>query len=162
MNEIIGVISDTHDNIPNIECAVDIFNQYQVSLVIHCGDFIAPFALVAFKDLKCPLIGVFGNCDGEQDFLLHRAQELKYSIYHPPYTSEISDKKILISHKPVIPDNNFDIIIYGHTHKPQISIQKNQKPYLIINPGEASGWLFHKATIAIMDLKTITAQLIPL
>lgn len=158
---IIGIISDTHDNLPNVKAAVKIFNEYNTSLVIHCGDFVAPFTLVAFKHLKCPLIGVFGNCDGEIDYLLERAQELGFSIFHPPDTLNLNDKNILITHKPVPNDINFDIQLYGHTHKPEIIYSaKNTKPYLIINPGEACGWLFNKPTIAILNLNTIRAELL--
>ncbi|MEO0083560.1 MAG: YfcE family phosphodiesterase, partial [candidate division WOR-3 bacterium] len=76
--EVIGIISDTHDNLPNIKRAVKIFNQRKVSLVIHCGDFVAPFTLLTFKELQCPLTGVFGNCDGEKEYLLTQAKNLSF------------------------------------------------------------------------------------
>jgi hypothetical protein len=41
-NSLTGIISDSHDNRNNIRKAVDIFNQKDVCLVIHAGDFIAP------------------------------------------------------------------------------------------------------------------------
>lgn len=171
MSEIIGIISDSHDNLPNVLTAVKIFNQFQTSLVIHCGDYVAPFTLSAFKELNCPLVGVFGNCDGEQEGLIRQAQQLKFQIHSPPYKLEFNNRKILISHKPIeieqylhnptnqLPSqSSFDILIYGHTHKPEIK----REPILIINPGEASGWLFNKPSVAILNLSTEEVELIPL
>ena len=38
----IGLISDTHDNIKNIENAISVFSNKRVSFVIHAGDIISP------------------------------------------------------------------------------------------------------------------------
>jgi len=77
----IGVISDTHDNLPNVQNTPNIFYNNKITLVIHCGDFVAPFTLKAFKNLKCPLIGVIGNCDGEIDYLMKQAKQLDFSLF---------------------------------------------------------------------------------
>lgn len=159
--EVIGIISDTHDNLPNIKKSIEIFNQKNVSLVIHCGDFVAPFTLLAFKELQCPLIGVFGNCDGEKEYLLTQAKNLNFSVYEPPHIASIYNKSILITHKPVPITEDIDILIYGHTHKPEVKYQQfNSK--LIINPGEASGWLYNQPTIGILNLFNNQAEIINL
>ena len=155
-NMKIAIISDTHDNLPNVQIAADIFNKHNVSLVIHCGDFVAPFTLSTFKDLKCPLLGVFGNCDGEIDYLITQANKLNFSLFHPPHKIKINNKQVLISHKPIKPDSNTDILLYGHTHKPEI---KNEN-VLVINPGEASGWLFGNPTIVLLDLINLKTELV--
>jgi predicted phosphodiesterase len=54
--------------------------------------------------------------------------------------------------------NSADVIIYGHTHEVDIRIG----PPLVINPGEAGGWLKGKSTIAILDTKTMEVELIEL
>ncbi|MCD6495052.1 metallophosphoesterase family protein, partial [Candidatus Bipolaricaulota bacterium] len=38
----IGIISDTHDNMPKIAAAVRLFNEEHIDLVVHAGDFISP------------------------------------------------------------------------------------------------------------------------
>lgn len=173
MDYLIGIISDTHDNLPIVLTAVKIFNQFHTSLVIHCGDYVAPFTLSAFQELHCPLLGVLGNCDGERAGLIRRAQQLKFEIYSPPHKVELNNRKILISHKPIEIEKYFssynqtnkstqqsaiDILIYGHTHKSEIK----RDPILIINPGEASGWLFNKPSVAILNLLTEFVEIIPL
>lgn len=161
VSQKIGIISDTHDNLPNVRKATEIFNSHRVSLVIHCGDFVAPFTLSALKDLQCPLIGVFGNCDGEREYLLTQADKFNFSIYQPPYVVTINDKRIFITHKLMTPNENFDILIYGHTHKPEIKYQQKDTK-LIINSGEACGWVFNNATIAILNLQTYKAEIVTL
>lgn len=62
----IGVISDTHDQAPLIEWAVEKLNQEEVEWVVHCGDWVSPFILYSFRNLKAPIKGVFGNNDGDK------------------------------------------------------------------------------------------------
>ena len=72
---LIGVISDTHDNLPMIEKAVKRLNEEKVELVLHAGDYVAPFVIPKFKALNCKLIGVFGNNDGDHELLRKRFSE---------------------------------------------------------------------------------------
>lgn len=145
----IGLISDTHDNLPKIDAAIKLFNSERVNLVLHCGDYIAPFSLKRFKELKSPLKGVFGNCDGEKEGLLRVAKELRFSIRDEPWLIETGGKRILLSHRPGFSEENIDFIIYGHTHK--VEIKKGFPTF--INPGEASGWLTGISTVVILDIE---------
>ena len=72
---LIGLISDTHDNLPMIEKAVKRLNEEKVELVLHAGDYVAPFVIPKFKALNCKLIGVFGNNDGDHELLRKRFSE---------------------------------------------------------------------------------------
>ena len=38
----IGIISDTHDDIHNVQNAIEIFREEKVDWIIHAGDFIFP------------------------------------------------------------------------------------------------------------------------
>lgn len=157
----IGVLADTHDNIPYIRKAVEAFNAEGVGLVIHCGDFIAPFSLAPLEELKSNYIGVFGNNDGDRDLLRKRSQD---RICEGPFSVEAGGKQILIVHNL---DNinleeradAFDLILYGHTHK--ADIQRLGRA-LLVNPGEAGGWLYGRNTIAIVDLEEMKAEVIDL
>ncbi len=155
----IGIISDTHDNMPKIKEAVSIFNTKQVQFVIHAGDYVAPFSLAPLDDLKCDYIGVFGNNDGERTGL---AKKSKDRIKVPPHNITLENRKIIILHEPNNIDNlikkqNYDIVIYGHTHNPVI---ERHERTLVINPGECSGWLSGKSTIAVLDLDNLTAEIV--
>ena len=60
---LIGVVSDTHNNLKNIELIIDLFNDEDVSLVVHTGDIANAKSLDKFSRLKCSLVGVYGNND---------------------------------------------------------------------------------------------------
>ena len=157
----IGIIADTHDNMPMITKAVELFNDRGVDLVLHAGDFVAPFALRPLKKLKCDYVGVFGNNDGER-LGLNKLSEGR--IHVAPYSLEFDSKKILLLHEPgelaaLITSQTYDIIIYGHTHEPAV---KTEGRTLAINPGECGGWLEGKATVAIADLGQMTAEIVEL
>ena len=160
---IIGIISDTHDNLPQIKIAIEIFNREKVELVLHAGDFVSPFTFLEFKNLNCPLKGVFGNNDGDKLYLQEKFKVIG-EIYPAPYIVKINNKNVIMLHKEKLIDalaesQKYDIIIYGHTH--QTDLRKIGKT-LIINPGECGGWLTGKSTIALLDLKTLEAKIINL
>lgn len=56
----IGILSDTHDDIENVQEAINIFNKNEVNLVIHAGDYISPGVIQEFQKLRSKLIGVLG------------------------------------------------------------------------------------------------------
>ena len=45
----LGIISDTHDNVPMITKAVEFFNNANVDAVMHAGDYVSPFSLKPVK-----------------------------------------------------------------------------------------------------------------
>ena len=51
-----------------------------------------------------------------------------------------------------------DVIIYGHLHKVDI---REGKP-LIINPGEAGGWLYDSCTAALLDTESMKVEVVTL
>ncbi len=158
----VGIISDTHDNRKNIRKAVEIFNKSGVGLVMHAGDFIAPFTVLDFKHLNCPMEMVFGNNDGEKVGLNKAFKDLG-NLLPGPRTFSFEAKRFLLMHEHecldvVSKSETVDVIIYGHTHEVDIG---RGRP-LVINPGEAGGWLKGKSTIAVLDLKKMDVEVIEL
>ena len=150
----LGVMSDSHDNVPNIKRAVEVFNDIGVDLVVHAGDFIAPFTIDPLANLNCRVVGVFGNNDGERVVLAKKFEQI--GEVHPNLAStSLGDVTIAVMHYPelaipIAKSGEYDIVVYGHTHK--IDIQKEQS--LLLNPGETGGWTTGKATIAVVELDT--------
>ena len=159
----IGIIADTHDNLPQIKKAVEIFNREKIELVLHAGDFVSPFTFLEFKNLNCPLKGVFGNNDGDKLYLQEKFKEIG-EIYPAPYETNIDHKIIIMLHEEKLIDalaesQKYEIIIYGHTHR--TNLRKIGKT-LIINPGECGGWLTGKSTIALLNLENLEVRIINL
>ncbi len=64
---MIGIMSDSHDNLDAIKQAVRLFKEIKCDFIIHAGDFVAPFAAKELEGLSCQVKAVFGNCDGEKN-----------------------------------------------------------------------------------------------
>ncbi|UCD57164.1 MAG: metallophosphoesterase [Candidatus Hydrogenedentota bacterium] len=159
---LIGVIADTHDNMNMLKKAVDLFNERAVALVLHAGDYIAPFTAREFRRLNCKLVGVFGNNDGEK-FGLAKQLEGFGQLHEGIHQLELSGKMVAITHYPEIAETLsarrcYDVVIYGHTHRAEI---REPEP-LVINPGECGGWLEGESTVAILDIDAMRAQLVKL
>jgi putative phosphoesterase len=157
----IGILSDTHDNMPQIRKACELFNARHVEMVIHCGDYCAPFALKPLNQiLQCEYAGVFGNNDGEQKGLQRIAQG---RIHPSPADFTVGRWQVLVAHELAHPDTAagkaYRLVAYGHTHRADVKKQGNT---LIINPGECGGWLYNRSTVAIADLDALEAEIIEL
>lgn len=158
---IAGVISDSHDNCHLIKRAVEVFKEKGVEIIFHAGDYVAPFSLRPLLESFQNLVGVFGNNDGEK-LILAKASEGK--IKEGPRTEIVAQKRILIGHDLPYRDSlarsgDFDLIISGHTHVPEV---KRLGDTLLLNPGELGGWLYGKSTVAIVDLTLLEAEIITL
>ncbi len=161
----IGIISDTHDDIENVQEAIQIFNKNKVDYVIHAGDYVFPGIIKEFKNLNAKLIGVLGNNDGEKDGILKSFIEIDGEFKGDLGEIEIDGIKFGIYHgtnsriKEIIcRSQKYDILICGHTHKkePQNSgTIKNNKETVILNPGSA-----HRKSVSISRSFEDTGQII--
>ena len=61
MTDVIGIISDTHEDVRMIRKAVRILKERAPAFVVHCGDIISPPVLEHFSGV--PLRLVYGNND---------------------------------------------------------------------------------------------------
>lgn len=160
---MIGVMSDSHDNMEAIRRAVDFFNSEGVELVIHAGDIISPFTIRVFKELACPLKAVTGNNDGDL-LSLKKFFESKGEINSFFLSLEIDGVKIAVNHghypevlEALITSGRYNVVICGHTHE---RVNKKVGDTLVINPGETCGYLTGKRSVAILNLKELQAKII--
>jgi putative phosphoesterase len=160
---MIGIMADSHDNLNFIRSAVDLFNRIKCSLVIHAGDFIAPFSAKELENMKCPVKAVFGNCDGEKKGLSKAIVNFG-EIRESPFVFNHANLNFLLLHVPFdinshLKSGQYDLIIHGHTHNPLI---EKQGKSLLINPGETGGWVSGKSTVALLDESNLTVEIISL
>ncbi len=160
----IGLIADTHDRLSLIDRAVQRLNTEEVNLVLHAGDYIAPFVVSHFSPLKAKMIGVFGNNDAEQDLLRKKFEDIGIQVLGKFIEIDADNLRIALLHghefgflKSLLEKSLYDIIVHGHTH--QIKVKKNNN-VLVINPGEVCGYLTGKSTIAILDTGTQKVEVI--
>ncbi len=161
----VGILSDSHDNLTNLRKAVEALNDAGVTHALHAGDFIAPFVANELEKLRCPLLGVFGNNDGERLGLQARLKAFGAQVKVQPAFVKLSGKNFVIVHEHELVDalaksEQFDVVVYGHTHA--VDIRRLENGCLIVNPGEVGGWLTGKATLVVLDTETMETNLVEL
>jgi len=141
----IGIVSDTHDDLAAVEAAVALFEREGVDVVVHCGDFVAPFSVTPFdvgtvpdaddgrdagggSDAGFEFYAVRGNNDGEWTVestvdafgtYLGEAGTLSFGD-----GSEAGDDvSVAVTHgtSAVVVDalvdcGDYDYVFHGHTH----------------------------------------------
>ena len=160
----VGLIGDTHDRVPAIAELVRQMQAAGVGMVLHAGDYCAPFSLKPFEDAQVSLAGVFGRNDGDPQGLRSRAQAaFGTELFESPHSFEVGGRRILLIHD--IGDvqkrsiEGHDIVVHGHTHQQEM---KTRGETLIVNPGEACGWLHGMPSAAILDLATRSVEFLSL
>jgi len=158
----IGILSDSHDQMTQLEKAVERFHREDVAWVLHAGDFVSPIAATPLGALRVPFLGVFGNCDGDRLYLTERFRDIG-DLHAGPHEFEIEGTRIVLMHEPSTIDalaasRYFDLVIYGHTHRIDVRVDKA----LVVNPGECCGLLSGRATVAVVDTEAMTATLLDL
>ncbi len=159
----IGIFADSHDHLDNIRRAVDLFNSENCELVVFAGDLVSSFAVPPLRALNCPLIGCFGDNEGNKTGVL-AGMRIVGTMGEPPFGFKTSDgRKILLTHMDRMLrdlEGEFDVAIYAHSHKP--SITHDELGRLFINPGETSGWSHGHPSVAILDTSTLNARIVSL
>jgi len=158
----IGIMSDTHDRLPLIDRAVKRLNEEKVGLVLHAGDYIAPFVTTRFKPLEAKLIGVFGNNDAEKGLLRQKFGDIGAQIRGSFAEVRIESLRIALLHgeetellDSLVNANSYDVVVHGHTHE---AIIRRQGKTLVVNPGEVCGYLSDRATFAVLDTETMDVK----
>lgn len=159
----IGLISDTHDHVPHIKKAVEIFMSRKADLVLHAGDYCSPFTIPPFAGL--PLKGVFGNNDGDHYLLMQKFNAINAELAGYFLELEASGRKIAVYHGTAAPITSalhrcgeYDVVVSGHTHE---QVQKKIGDTLAVNPGTAHGF-DEKASIALLNTDRLGVEFIEL
>ena len=140
---IIAVMSDSHDNIWNLRRALAIVKQRDAEMIIHCGDFIAPFTLAELDQSGIPVHGVFGNNDGDK-YLLTKfslTSLTNITLYDPVGLVDTNGFKIGFTHHGIVGEGlaaggNFNLVCFGHSHE---YFFKKIGRTILLNPGEIMG-----------------------
>ena len=161
----IGLLADSHDRVPAIEELLRQMAARGVTLVLHAGDYCSPFALKAFASIAVPVVGVFGRNDGDREGLRAAAATsgLATELFESPHSFELAGKSVLLVHDlgEVQPRSieAHAIVVHGCSHRAEMTDRGNT---LVINPGEACGWVTGAPSAAILDLDTNLVEFIKL
>jgi hypothetical protein len=158
---MIGIMSDSHDNLDAIRKAVKIFNNKELDLVIHAGDLISPFTANEFKKLESEFVAIYGNNDGEREGLKSAYKDICNLEDFKEISIEGWKFSIIHGTNPAILDSlarsgKYDVVIRGHTHKLEILNGKT----MVINPGEVCGYISSKQTVVLLDTDDLSFEVI--
>ncbi|MDD1671482.1 MAG: metallophosphoesterase [Methanomicrobiales archaeon] len=167
MTVLVGLLADTHDHLPMVRAAVRVLNHEGVELVLHAGDFIAPFVIPELMKLRAQFVGVFGNNDGDRELLKKKASERdRFEIRGGFASISLNGIQIALLHgheqdllKSLQQGGAFDLVVYGHTHR--IDTTQHGKT-MVVNPGEVCGYLTGTSTVAIFDTSTTEIDIVEL
>ncbi len=142
------IVSDTHRRNENY---IKVLKKVApVDMVIHCGDIEGSEYLIA-ESAGCPVQMVTGNNDFFSDLPREKEFEIgKYKVWlthgHNYYVS-MGNENI----KSEARMRGVDIVMYGHTHKPVVDIEKD---LIAVNPGSLTypRQEGRKPSFIIMDL----------
>ncbi len=126
------IMSDSHNKHENVMKVLN--NEKHIDMLIHCGDIENGEEEIR-KACNCPMVAVKGN----NDFFVDLPKEIEM---------ELGSYKVLITHghyyyvsmenqtiKQEAISREFDIVFYGHSHKPIID---REEEIVAINPGSIS------------------------
>jgi len=161
----IAILSDTHDNIWNLEKVLTSLKQ-NVDAMIFCGDFCAPFIPPKLASLSIPIYACLGNNDEDQIGLLKQGGEMfKWTFLAQEHGEvDLDGRKIAFCHYPKLGEllaksGEYDAVFHGHTHNSRNEIFGKT---LLVNPGAVCGIQNGKpgiASYAIYNTKTNSAKI---
>jgi hypothetical protein len=156
----IGVVSDTHDRLPNVERIVDLFAAAGVARVVHTGDVTQAKTLVALARLGAPVVGVWGNNDVERDRLEAAAARHGFDFAESGRELVWEGVRILVVHDPRELDRRLDghaLALHGHDHRHRV---ERRRGALVLNPGECAGHLRGHNAVAVVDLADLAVEIL--
>ncbi len=156
----IGLVADSHDRLPVLESLAGEFAKRGAELILHAGDYCSPFSLVPFRESLIPLVGVFGRNDGDREGLRTAAEKgVAAELYEAPHSMELDGRRILLVHDvgdvAVHSLGEHSIVVHGGSHRAETATSGDT---LLINPGEACGWLYGVPSAAMVDLTTLQVE----
>jgi putative phosphoesterase len=158
----IGVVSDTHNHLPNVARIVELLNRAQVDRVVHTGDITQAKTLEVLARLDAPLFGVFGNNDaGERAALEEAAARYAMTLCNPPLELVWAERRIVVVHDPRdlarMRAVDHAVALHGHTHRRTVTRDAGR---LVFNPGECAGHLAGLNAVGTLDLATLETEIL--
>jgi len=156
---MVGLLSDTHIPTKAAKLPSRVFDLFQkVDFIIHAGDVVSLDVVDTLKQLA-PVVAVRGNMDSSavRD-ALPELTDLTIDRWHIGVTH---DPGVLFGRskmRAIAEENNFDVLVYGHTHHPSTLWEDGR---LFINPGSPTNPLppfLVKPTVAVLTLSRRTVE----
>lgn len=157
----IGVVSDTHNMLRNVERIVELFAAAGVERVVHTGDITQAKTLRVLGRLQAEVVGVFGNNDLERESLEAACRAHALQFCDPPLRLEWAGRRLAVVHDPLDlrPEllAGCDVALYGHDHRRRIERRNGR---LLLNPGECAGHVAGSNAVGVLDLVRLDVEIL--
>ncbi len=161
---LIGIMSDSHDNIQGARDALKIFSDRAVELVLHAGDLIGSGNCYIFEGCNMNIKLVYGNNDGDRVGLMKEFKRVGGEYLGDFGEIEADGLKIAMLHgtdepvvKAVVTSQLYDVVIRGHNHR--VEITQHGKT-LLVNPGEVWGHFTGRRSVAVLDTSNLKVEIV--
>lgn len=162
---ILGILSDTHNNIRNLQAALDRMRREGIDTIIHCGDLTGVEVAQALQGFR--VICAFGNGDIASGEIRQALIELNPDNYAGlVYRGRIGGVRVAVTHGHIpgvvdelVRSGDFDYVFKGHSHQ-----HKDERfGYTrLLNPGALGGLHREERQFCLLDLDTGKASFIEL
>jgi putative phosphoesterase len=160
---LLGVFADVHDHVDHLRLAVAQINRRGCELAVFAGDLVSTICVPFLRELGCPLVGCYGDNEGNRVGLA-AGMRILGSLGDPPFGFRAADgTRIVLTHQLWLLDGELDgadVVIHAHTHRPRIA--RDEAGRLIVNPGETSGWTYRRPTMAIIETRPLSGEIVEL
>ena len=152
---LIGLMSDSHNNRPDVRYALGIFRTLGIQVILHAGDLISADLLKELKGFSVYLS--FGNGD-DPLMISSKAGNLSAKfVCEDMIGLSLAEKRIFMihgDHKPEldkrITSGIYDYVIHGHTHRYR---DETVGATRVINPGALGGRFVGERSFATLDIE---------
>lgn len=160
---LLGIFSDVHDQLANLQAALDDFTARGIDTLLFCGDFCSPIPARAMSSFGGTIHAVFGNGDGDR-FAMQRLAETSapnLRLYGEYAELDLGGVALAMTHYPfyaraLARTGDYRAVFSGHTHA---SHEERFGGCLWVNPGEVLGWK-GPPSVAVYDTEAHTAEFI--
>ena len=161
----IGILSDTHNHIENLQAALGIFKQKSICTIVHCGDLTRLEIVPLLVDFR--VIYLAGNGDILWNEIRQNLLDMNpLSFGGLVFKGELDGVKIAATHghlegvvAGLVNSGEYNFVFCGHSHRHKDErIGKTR----LINPGALGGLKPEPRSICILDLKSGQAEFVML
>ncbi len=154
---LLGILSDTHNNLANLRAALAILRHEQVDTLIHCGDITDVETALQLAEFR--VICTFGNGDWnaseiQRNLLYFRPDH----VFGLSFEGVLGGVRIAATHghligilENLVQSGQYAYVFHGHSHRhkdEQIGATR------VINPGALGGLKPEPRGFAILDLNS--------
>jgi putative phosphoesterase len=152
----IGIISDTHDDMQNLQVALDRLRAQNVVALFHCGDVCGPKVVRAMEGFDVWIAQ--GNMDRHKGLAQAIEETLKRTRFAWLHKLTLDGYPLAMIHGDneevlgnLITSGNYAYVFHGHTHyRRDQTIGRTR----VINPGALGGTRKQRYSFCILDLAT--------